>query len=243
MLPSEWKKEIQESHEKTQQRSDEGRKREQDHQTVTITAPLHSLRNHFKAYIKKQDCYEQGKRRREITTIYGLFITAAFTLVVAVVGGLQTYTFIISERAFVAPEATNFTNGMVVRENPLHMWIDMHNGGKSAATIKELVVTIAHELQPKPEYFTAQKIAFPPILPGGTIRRDLAFVSEWPQETIDKLTSGALKFYIYGVIRYRDDFSWFGLKETGFCFRYVPGPQSGPYVFATCYERPYSYTR
>ena len=59
-------------------------------------------------------------------------------------GGLQTYAFIASERAFVSPTATNFTNGFVVGENPLQMWIAMRNGGKSVATIEELVGAITH---------------------------------------------------------------------------------------------------
>lgn len=248
MLPEGWKKEIDETVKQAEariivERHAEDRKLERDRLTTAIATPLNSLRDHFQAYIENQDRYESGKRRREIATIAGLLVTAAFTIALVIVGGLQTYAFVASERAFVAPTATNFTNGFVVGENPLQMWIAMRNGGKSVATIEELVVAITHELPPKPEYHTAQKIAFPPILAQDTMRRSVGFVTGWPQPIIDKIASGELKFYIFGVIRYRDDFSWLVPRETGFCFRYIPGSVSGPHVFDTCREPQYTYTR
>ena len=244
MLPTEWRKEIQECSDDTVKRAEESRKRDQDAQTYAIVTPLDSLRDHFRTYIDKQDRYEAGKRRREIKTIIGLFVTAAFTIGLVIVGSLQTYAFIASERAFVSPTATNFTNGFVVGEDPLQMWIAMRNGGKSVAAIEQLVVAITHELPPKPEYYTAQKIAFPPIIAQDTIRRGLGFKTGWPQPIIDEIAGGDRKFYIFGVIRYRDDFSWlFGRRETGFCYRYVPGPVGGPHAFDTCREPQYTYTR
>jgi len=76
------------------------------------------------------------------------------------------------------------------------MFIDMRNSGKSTATIEELSLSITHELPPEPQYYEAQKIAFAPIVAGGTSRRTLRFITEWPQETIDKVISGSLKFYM-----------------------------------------------
>jgi hypothetical protein len=138
MMPPEWKKEIQQCNDETAKRAEESRKRDQGEQTAAIARPLYSLRDHLDAYIQKQDRYESGKRCREIATIVGLFITAAFTIALATIGALQTYAFIASERAFVGPTATNLTNGFVVGEKFLPMWIDMRNGGKSVANIEEI---------------------------------------------------------------------------------------------------------
>ncbi len=51
MLPPEWKKEIEETINQAQTRSDEARERAQHEQIAAVSAPLHSLRNHFRAYI------------------------------------------------------------------------------------------------------------------------------------------------------------------------------------------------
>jgi hypothetical protein len=172
---------------------------------------------------------------------FGLF---AFTAILALFAGVQAWAFIQSERAFVAPAEANFLNWpLVPRENPLIMYIEMRNSGKSTATIEELSVSITHELPETPQYYEAQKVAFAPIVPGGSSWRSLRFITAWPQETIDKIVSGSLKFYIFGVIRYWDGFSirFLGPKATGFCFRYEPQPQTSPAVFETCRERAYTF--
>jgi len=242
MLPPEWKKEIEETVDKAQRRSDENRERAKNEQVAAITTPINSFRNHLKAYIKKQDAYEQGKRRREIATIAGLALTAFFTLGLATVGIAQVYTFIVSERAFVVPVETNFTNGPIVGENPLQMWIALKNKGKSISSIDVLEVAITHELAPEPRYLGAQKIAYPPIASGERFERPLEFVTGWPQSTIDQLTHGALDLFLYGRVKYRDDFSWFGPRVNGFCFQYRPGPASGPHVFEPCRQTAYTYS-
>jgi hypothetical protein len=242
MLPVEWKKEIQKCIDDAQRTSDESRKSEQTEQTTAIAAPLESLRKHFKAYVEKQDRYEKGKRRREMTTITGLFVTAFLTLCLACTGIAQVYSFIVSERAFVVPVQTNFTNGLVVRENPLEMWMALKNKGKSIASIDGLEVAITHKLPVIPQYYGAQKVAYPPIAPGDTFERPLEFVTGWSQETINQLTGGAIDLFIYGRVKYRDDFSWFGPRTNGFCFKYRRGPISGPHVFEICHETAYTYS-
>jgi hypothetical protein len=244
MLPPEWKKEIEETINQAQTRSDENRGRAQQEQIAAITVPLYSLRNHFRAYIRKQDRYEAGKLRREIATILGLFFTAFFTLGLATVGIFQIYTSIVSERAFVVPVETNFTNGLVVKENPLEMWIALKNKGKSIASVDVLEVAISHELAAEPRYLGAQRIAYPPIGPGDTFERPLGFDTGWSQQIIDQLTHGALYLFLYGRVKYRDDFSWFGPRVNGFCFKYHPhGAASGPHVFEPCRQTAYTYSQ
>lgn len=233
MLPTEWKKEIEEIIENA--------KNEQD---AAIAVPLYSLRNHLKAYIKKQDMYEKGKRRREIATISGLFVTALFTVCLAGVGIAQVDTFIVSERAFIVPVEVNFTNGLVVKENPLEMWVALKNKGKSIASIDVLEVAIAHELPPEPKYLGAQRVAYPPIAPGERFERPLEFVTGWSQQTIDMLTQGVMSLYLYGRVRYRDDFSWFDPRTNGFCFKYYAhGSADSPHVFEPCKETAYTYSQ
>lgn len=242
MLPTEWKKEIEESNGEAQRRSDENRKREQDQQTASIATPLNSLRNHFKAYIKKQDRNEKSKTRREIATIAGLFVTAFFTLCLAGVGIAQVYTFIVSERGFVVPIETKFTNGLVVKENPLEISMTLKNKGKSIASIDVVEVAITHKLTPIPQYSTAKKIAYPPIAPNETFERSFGFKTGWPQETIDQLTNGTLDFFIFGRIKYRDDFSWFGSRSNGFCFQYKYVPTSRSQISEVCSQTEYTYS-
>jgi len=242
-MPSEWKQEIQECNDETAKRAQEYWKSDQDKQAAAIAAPLNSLLTILTAYIRKQDRYEKGKRSREITTIAGLFFTAAFTLCLAVVGIAQVYSFIVSERAFVVPVDTNFTNGLIAKENPLQVWIALKNKGKSIGSIDVLEVAITHELSTEPKYLGAQKIAYPPIASGERFERPLEFDTGWPQQTIDQLTHGVLDFFVFGRVKYRDDFSWFGPRVNGFCFKYLPGPISGPHVFEPCRQTAYTYSK
>jgi hypothetical protein len=73
MLPEAWKKEIDTSIQDTTKRNDENRERQQHEENTAIATPLNSLRDQFVTYIEKQDRGEDGKRRREIATIIGLF--------------------------------------------------------------------------------------------------------------------------------------------------------------------------
>ena len=80
MLPETWKKEIGNSIEQAAQRQAENRKREVYEHDAAIAAPLNSLRDQFDSYKEQQNRSEEGKRRREIATIVGLFLTAALAL-------------------------------------------------------------------------------------------------------------------------------------------------------------------
>jgi hypothetical protein len=221
-------------------------KRQINEKNAFIATQFNTFNRHFKTYIEKHNTAEQSKRRRDIITIIGLFFTAAFTLIVAVAGMVQAYAFIKSERAFVAAIDSNFTGPLVVGMNPLPMYVDLQNSGKSTAQIKELSVAITHgPLAIQPEYGTAIQVVFPPIVAGGTGRRVGHFETGWGKQTIDAITAGTLKFYIYGFVRYDDvfDFWPFGIKETGFCFAYVPTGNASKSVFQTCQEPQYTYSK
>ena len=244
MLPPEWKEEIEQCVEGAQKRVEANL----DRQSISIAASISSFRNLLKAYIRKQDIYERAKSRRESWTIWGLLVTIFLTLVVAAATALQTGAFILSERAFITAQDTDFTNGLVAGEHPLLMWIKLLNGGKSTANIQELVVAINDDdkLPAEPEYSKAQRIAFPSIFPQDAYLRELQFntgPTGWPQSVIDELHNGVRKLHIYGVVRYEDDFSHLGPMETGFCFTYVPHPTPRQSLFQTCPELAYTFHR
>src|SRR5437899_850224 len=78
--------------------------------------------------------------------VYNLSPTDKFTAVLCVVGGLQYWAFVKSERAFVAPASTDFGIKDTVGVKLLPMYLELRNSGKSTATIKELSAAISHEL-------------------------------------------------------------------------------------------------
>jgi hypothetical protein len=234
-------KQIEQAVDKANRREDERNERSAEQQAA-VAISIQRLADELKTYDEKQNAREDGKRRRENKTIRSLAAAAVFTLALATVGIAQVYTFIVSERAFVVPVDTNFTNGLVVKENPLEMWISLKNKGKSIASIDVLEVAITHGLAPKPQYLAVQRIAYPPIASGETFERPLEFETGWPQPIIEQLTHGALNFFLYGRVQYRDDFSWFGPRINGFCFKYRPGPVGGPHVFEPCQQTAYTYS-
>src|ERR1700730_3912635 len=108
MLPPEWKKEITEAIQNETNRNEEDRERIQKE----IVRPLDALADHFERYKEQQGIADQGKRRREITTIWGVFITASIAIITAAIFYFQLQAmletnrdsrqaFITSNRAFV----------------------------------------------------------------------------------------------------------------------------------------------
>jgi hypothetical protein len=123
------------------------------------------------------------------------------------------------------------------------MFIELKNGGKSPATVKEFGVQITHgPLPPVPIYGQGIKIGFPAVIPGTPTTRTVRFEMNRKQQTIDDLKSSTLKFFIYGFFRYSDDFGFwpFGDRQTGFCFQYVP-TITDKTIFETCIEPAYTY--
>jgi hypothetical protein len=169
-----------------------------------------------------------------------------FTGLLFLVAAMQTWAFVQSERAFVVPSKTDFSNWpLVVGENLLEMYIEFKNSGKTAATFEDFTVAISHELDSAPNYSEGQKIAFAPITAGGSNKAFLNFETGWGELTISKIKSGALKFYIFGQVKYRDAFSFFpfGVRETGYCYVFTPEKRGREHAFSTCHSRPYTFSR
>ncbi len=128
---------------------------------------------------------------------------------------------------------------MVVGLNPLPIYLDVRNSGKTTAIINELNAAITHELPDQPPHFKLNNFAIPPVVAGGTTRTFMQFETGWGEETTNAVTSGTQKLFIFGVIKYEDVFSFFDVMETGFCFIYVPTAA----VFRNCLAIPYTYTK
>jgi|CXWL01.1.fsa_nt_gi hypothetical protein len=174
-----------------------------------------------------------------------------FTGLLVVISVLQYRAFVASERASVVPIEVHFAKELIAGLHPLPIVVEMQNGGKSTATTDELAMAITHgPLPPEPEYYKTTPYTVTPILPNGTHKKVFSFDignTGWSEETRMGVKTGARKLYLYGYIRYQDEFShspWpFGTRETGFCFVYMPIGGVHDSVFETCPEPAYTYTK
>jgi hypothetical protein len=176
---------------------------------------------------------------------------ALFTLILAIIAGIQTWSFIESERAFIGPDSdgVRFAQNVMPGVKRFEMILELKNSGKSVANIEELTAVITHgPLTEEPLYTEAPRFAFPPVVPNGKTARPLSFdigPKGWSPETAAGVTNGTLPFYFYGRVKYRDTYSWrmiFNPRETGFCFLYAPDYPGTP-TFVTCREPKYTYAR
>jgi hypothetical protein len=95
---------------------------------------------------------------------------AAFTSCLAIVGSIQAYAFIQSERAFLVPISAHFEGFAPSADKQLQLWLEIKNSGHSTARIENLNVSyFADKLPMTPEYNKDSSIAFAPIIGGGTI--------------------------------------------------------------------------
>ncbi len=191
-----------------------------------------------------------GKSQKPDNNILSRRITAAEKLtlilsaVVAFTSVVQFFGYITGERAVLFAEVLTLPQELG-DVDPLPIRLEIKNGGKALATIKEVSSAIAHELPSNPRKIKATKFAFPPAVAGGSVKRTLKFpvTGGYTGETLAALKKGSRKLYVFGVIRYADwaTFPIFGYKETGFCFVYAPA--RGEDGFETCDNPAYSYAR
>jgi hypothetical protein len=145
MLPTEWKKEIQDSIDEAANRNAESEEAKKARENA-IASPLNRLSNEFVGYKEEQSTAESKKRFREIATIWGLYINAFLVLGTAVIFYCQlvvfretdhtlTRTMIAANRAWIRPVAT-IGGPLVFDQNGASVTIDfqMTNIGQSPAT-------------------------------------------------------------------------------------------------------------
>jgi hypothetical protein len=90
MLPDDWKKEIEKTIDQADARNAERHEAQIVNQNA-IAASFDSLADEFVGYKRETREREEGKRRREIATIIGLFLNAFLVLVTAVIFAGQLY--------------------------------------------------------------------------------------------------------------------------------------------------------
>lgn len=180
-------------------------------------------------------------------------VVGLFTVVLAVVSGLQWWAFITSERAFVYEWVTLPSVGLVANKQ-LVLTINTFNGSRTPAFISEGNVTYLFlkkdvPLPVEPPYVDgAENAIVGPILGGAPLRGAVPLTDKnkhpliLTQSDLDALNAGAFRLYIFGWIKYADDFSVFGPKTNGFCGVYNPG-QPPDNAFNNCGRPAYVYSR
>jgi hypothetical protein len=176
------------------------------------------------------------------------------TVLLGFIALCQVWAFIQSERAFLTIGAMSFSKGHLVANEPAVITYTIKNGGKGTAFIEKFsqttMIAVSDPLPPTPVY---RETPFPgligPVIGGGvkTGRAGLGTpngVSLLVFDTldIDRLKTGKAKIYVFGYIRYTDDFSFFGRSRvTGFCYLYNPEGVPSESVFDDCKEPAYTY--
>ena len=188
----------------------------------------------------------RGFWRRLVDEPVALFtaVLTVFTGVLMLVGALQTWAFVVSERAFLT--VTNFTLN-IAPDTPLTAVFVIKNTGKSVGSIIDFNTAFSTSLPPKPNYVIPLSGTYiGPILPGADnnqIYRPNANAPLWrlTQPEIDEIKSGKQHLFIFGFVRYSDDYVLFGDKVTGFC--YLLNPPVPGLTTETCNNPAYTYSR
>jgi hypothetical protein len=161
---------------------------------------------------------------------YSLAPIEKFTAVLCVIGGVQLWAFVQSERAYLTFTNFNFIGGLTANRS-LTLLFNAKNSGKSAAEIRNIsVTTIATStgLTYPLKYDKLLEIATNPIEAGATSSQiyvgkniDGSLFVMHPI-TVADIAAGRAKLFVYGFADYEDDFSIFGSHRTHFCYLYLP---------------------
>jgi hypothetical protein len=150
---------------------------------------------------------------------------AAFTGLLFVATCTQAWAFIASERAFVSTSGpTTVPIRGLSTTQPLNFEINVRNDGRSTAVIMHSAISIlllATPLPSPPQYVGAD-IYRGPLVAGGVTKATTRGFGVPPvilsPDQVTDITNGTKKLYVYGYIRYEDDYSLFGYRVTGFCY-------------------------
>jgi cold shock CspA family protein len=149
---------------------------------------------------------------------------AIFTGFLVVLGGLQLFSFIQSERAFLSISALETAGNAELKAGDLvNFTAQIKNSGRSTAFISSLIVNVAIYDMPLPEvppYKAGATNVRGPIVAGGIKVANLPGISaeEKPialsQVHADGIRDGKFNIYMFGKMDYSDEFPWFGNKIT-----------------------------
>jgi hypothetical protein len=181
-----------------------------------------------------------------------------FTAILAIVTCIQVWAFITSERAFLVVD--NFS--AVPPEfppkdatQPLVFSAIIRNGGTNGAVVigtdfvLKNIPKPASDLPATPDYVpvsAGNDLFRGPVIAGSD--RAAIFRPELNGKPMvlttgdyDYLRAGGAKLYVYGYVDYKDEFSLFGSKRSGFCWVYNPKNPPTLSPFDSCGTEKYVY--
>ena len=166
------------------------------------------------------------------------------TFLLVVIGGFQVWSFVQSERAFLSVSSISFAAGLEANK-PIRLLVSIKNGGETTAFIEAFNLTATfttpglNSLRPTPRYEEgAEELGPGSVVAGATAHVRVSLRKVYDAFRMGLITSGERTMHIYGFVAYRDAYSIFGDKITGYCFAYKPTPS--PH-FDSCKERNYTY--
>lgn len=162
-----------------------------------------------------------------------IFIGALITAAVGI-SNIQT------NRAALTISHMGFERGGPTADGPNLIVFTLKNSGPQNAEIKVLAVHAESSIPQSPKYTSKD----PPnaIVPaGGTLRVPID-PADPPGSGMPQVLAGSEKLYVFGFIKYSDDFWPLGNMEIGFCYMFDP-QRTRVNNFGICPQKKYTYTK
>lgn len=176
-------------------------------------------------------------------------VVGIFTVVLGIVGVVQAWAFIQSERAFLYFQIQGILPDPLRAEAPISVDFSVTNTGRSQAFIIDEKITLAEYAnlpERRPPFLVSKYEAKGPI-PAGQKASILMgpLARKFTKNEISAFQSGSLQLFAYGYARYTDEFSLLSSHEVGFCWVYNPvDPTGTPGArFDTCDSPNYVYEK
>lgn len=177
---------------------------------------------------------------------------ARLTLVLCVIGAIQAWAFIISERAFVFLTPDTLSPSPLQSGKQIVIGISVHNTGKSEGLLLGSNTTFIMLETPLPETpaytYNPNRFEAIPGQVGAGIAFDGTIAPKAPNgspgtlstDQITAINSGQIRLYVFGWVEYKDAYSVFGSRKTGFCAVYSP-TNPADHAFNNCGRSKYTY--
>jgi hypothetical protein len=147
-------------------------------------------------------------------------IVGLFTIVLAGIGGIQSWAFIQSERAAVYVNIETIIPSPLIADKPVFVAVTVFNNGRSQAFITEGITQLSfyYKIPDKPEFLkTAFNMTGAIPSQGGHRLWQLGPSEPLNWATVGEIESGNAKIVVFGKLAYVDDFTIFGPHRIGFC--------------------------
>jgi hypothetical protein len=242
VLQPEWKrlaKEIENIINKATRRHEELLKSNVDSHNAAIIAPLHSLSDQFGRYQKQQERTDRERKHRECATIAGLFLTALFTLITAIIfyGQLREMRKVYGP---IKDQAAATRDAIAVSQRPIVYFVPSAfahytTAGGTWATLlgignsgnlptKDLSYKVGCIPSPAKiadpfasQKFTEQRMIQMSIGPKVVITPNAC---EYGTGDMSMISKGIL--YVFGLAEYKDRFDDSKKRTTEYCFEINP---------------------